>query len=356
MSLARMRRAIRLARRGLGRTRPNPVVGCVIERNGIVVGEGWHRLAGGPHAEVEALRRAGGRARGATVYVTLEPCNHRGKTPPCSEALVAAGVAKVVYAVSDPIHGGGDERLRAAGVEVSHGLGTDEASEANEAWLVAAPRARSFVTLKVAVSLDGRMATRSGHSQWVTGPAARSAVARMRDRHDAVMVGAGTLRADDPRLTARARGARDPVRVVVDARLGCPADARVLGPGGETWLLAAAGATGTGPDGARVLRVPAAAAGRLMLEPALAMLWAEGLTSVLVEGGATLAGALLEAGLVDRVAAFVAPVLIGDDGVPLARFSSPDTMAGALRLSGVRTRRYGDDVLVTGRLGCSRDS
>ena len=353
--VAFMRRAVRLARRGLGRTRPNPVVGCVVVRNGSVVAEGWHRRAGGPHAEAEALGRLGGRAEGATLYATLEPCGHFGRTPPCTEAILAAGIRRVVYGNPDPLTGGA-ARLREADVEVVAGVGAAAAARANEAWLVAAPRRRPFVALKLAVSLDGRLATRTGHSRWVTGEPARRAVARLRDRHDAVLVGTGTLRADDPRLTARVRGARDPVRVVLDARLGCPPDARVLGPGGETWLVAAADTASAAPPGARVLRVPGDAAGRLELTATLEALWRAEIVSVLVEGGAALAGALLAAGLVDRVYAFVAPVLIGADGLPAARLAGAETMADAWRLTDVTSRRYGEDVLITGRLPCSPDS
>jgi len=347
-----MRRAVALARRGLGRTRPNPVVGCVIERDCVVVGEGWHRLAGGPHAEADALTRLAGKARGvrgATAHVTLEPCDHTGKTTACTDALIAAGIARVVYACADPVHGGGAAKLRAAGMQVDH-QPHPAAAEVNEAWLVAAPRGRPFLALKTASSLDGRIATASGSSQWITGPAARRAVHGLRSRYDAVLVGSGTLRADDPQLTARFRGARQPVRVALDARMECPADARILSDEAPTWLVAGPGAPDP-PGGAEALVVPVTEdGGRLDLKAMLEALWARDIVSVLCEGGGILAGALLAAGLVDRLYAFVAPVFLGADGAPMVAMNGPDQPGDGLRLHGVRRQFYGDDVLITGRL------
>lgn len=344
-----MRRAVTLARQGLGRTRPNPVVGCVIEAGGRTVGEGWHARAGQVHAEVMALRAAGGAAKGATLHVTLEPCDHVGRTGACTDAILASGVAKVIFGAADPVHGGGGERLRASGIEVEH---TEDpgAAEVNEAWLTAAPRRRPFVALKTASSLDGRIATASGLSQWITGEASRRAVHRLRDQYDAVLVGAGTLRADDPRLTCRARGGRNPLRVVLDPRLRCPKSARVLSDEAPTLLVASERCDSDGPAGAQVMRVRADKAGRLDLRAVLDDLWQRGIISVLCEGGPSLGGALIEARLVDRMYAFVAPILLGDDGAPLARLSGPDAPDAAPRLRAVRHRRYGQDVLVTGRL------
>ncbi len=344
-----MRRAVALARRGLGRTRPNPVVGCVVERDGQVVGEGWHARAGGPHAEVEALAAAGDKARGATLHVTLEPCAHAGRTGACSDAVLRAGVSRVVYGAADPVHGGGGEVLRTAGLEVVH-VEHPGAAEVNEAWLTAVGRRRPFVSLKTASSLDGRIATASGVSQWITGPAARRAVHRLRDQHDAVLVGAGTLRADDPQLTCRVKGGRHPVRIALDPRLQCPPGARILSDAGPTWLVAGRDAPGAGPVGAEVIRVGVDGQGRLDLTELLDTLWQREIVSVLCEGGATVGGALLSAGLVDRLYAFIAPMLLGDDGAPLARLAGPQSPDRAIRLDGIRRRTYGQDVLVTGRL------
>ncbi len=346
--MAPMRRAVGLAGRGLGRTRPNPVVGCVVERDGLVIGEGWHRRAGGPHAEIEALSAAGELARGATLHVTLEPCAHVGRTGACVDAIVAAGVGRVVYAVADPVHGGGADRLGAAGVVVDHAP-CAEAAEINEAWLCAAPRRRPFLAVKTAASLDGRIATASGVSRWITGPEARQAVHRLRDRYDAVLVGAGTLRADDPRLTARIEGARNPLRVVLDPRLECRADAQVLSDEAPTLLVAGADAPGE-VSGAEVLRVPSDGDGGLCLRTLLEALWARDIVSVLCEGGGRLSGALLTRGLVDRLYAFVAPILLGDEGLPMMALAGAASPADAPRLADVRRRDYGDDVLIMGRL------
>jgi diaminohydroxyphosphoribosylaminopyrimidine deaminase/5-amino-6-(5-phosphoribosylamino)uracil reductase len=357
-----MRRALRLAERAHGRTAPNPMVGCVLVRDGRRVGEGFHRRAGEPHAEVEALRAAGEGARGATAYVTLEPCNHHGRTPPCTDALLAAGVVRVVAAMHDPNPQarGGAERLRAAGVAVEVGLCEEEARAQNAGFLKSLATALPLVTLKAAVTLDGRIATASGEARWVTGEAARREAHRMRDRADAIVVGAGTVRADDPALTTRLPGGRDALRVVLDTMLTTAPTARVVGPGTMIFAsmhasreraeaLAARGAevvhveTAPGPDGRARVQLGAVLR-RIALAPAL---------EVLVEGGAAVHGAFLAEGLVDRVAVFIAPKLVGDAGVPLLRLpagAQPAAMAEAWRLEGVRTRRLGDDVLVTGRL------
>ncbi|WBV44658.1 bifunctional diaminohydroxyphosphoribosylaminopyrimidine deaminase/5-amino-6-(5-phosphoribosylamino)uracil reductase RibD [Pseudoroseomonas cervicalis] len=328
-----MRAALALAARGLGNVWPNPSVGCVlVSPQGQVVGRGWTAPGGRPHAETEALKRAGAAARGATAYVTLEPCCHWGRTPPCTDALIAAGVARVVVAMRDPdprVDGGGIEQLRAAGIDVSTGLLEDEARAINAGFTKRLTRNLPLLTLKLASTLDGRIATRSGESQWITGAPARRLAHALRGTHDAVLVGSGTALADDPELSCRIPGfAPVPtVRVVADARLRLSPGARMLREGGgPVWI-----ATRTGhPDallaplraaGAEIVEVPEAEgpAGQPMgLDPAalLRALAARGLTRVLAEGGAALAAGLLRAGLVDRLAWFHAPAIIGGDGRP----------------------------------------
>lgn len=322
-----MQRALALAERGWGRVAPNPMVGAVVVREGEVVGEGYHGSFGGPHAEVEALRQAGERARGATLYVTLEPCNHHGKTPPCTEAILRAGVRRVVYAVGDPTEGaaGGADRLRAAGVEVELGLCEGEARELNLAFFTAAVEERTFVALKLALSLDGRIAEAPGRRTAITGPRALRETHRLRAGHDAVAVGVGTVLADDPLLTVRewAAPARPPIRVVLDARLRTPAKSRAVATTDQAplWVLTAASAD---PDrvrelearGARVVVVEEVAPGRLDLAVALRTLWREGVTSLLCEGGAQVASSLIEGGFVDRLYLIYAPVLVGARGLP----------------------------------------
>lgn len=327
---AHLRAALALAARGLGNTWPNPAVGCVIVRDGAVVGRGWTAPGGRPHAETEALKRAGAAARGATAYVTLEPCCHWGRTPPCADALVAAGVARVVVAMRDPdprVDGAGLARLRAAGIAVSVGLLEAEARALNAGFLKRLTRNLPLVTLKLATTLDGRIATRTGESQWITGAEARRMAHALRGRHDAVLVGSGTALADDPDLSCRIPGyaAVPTVRVVADARLRLPPTARMLREGqGPVWVATRPGH----PDavleplraaGAEIVEVPEAEGAHgvpLGLDPAalLRALAARGLTRVLAEGGAALGAGLLRAGLVDRLAWFHAPGIIGADG------------------------------------------
>lgn len=348
---AAMARAVELAARGLGRTSPNPVVGCVVlDAAGDVVGEGFHERAGGPHAEVNALTDAGDRARGGTAVVTLEPCRHTGRTGPCTRALVDAGVARVVIAVPDPTAaaGGGAEELRAAGIEVVEGVGREAAAHGNRAWLHAATTDRPFVTWKLAATLDGRTAAADGSSRWITGPEARRAVHHLRAERDAVVVGTGTLRADDPHLAARdVDGAAQPLRVPLDARAELPLTARVLDEAAPTLVVVAEAtdATRLTSAGVDVLPVPRAATG-LDLHALLAGLHARGVRSVLLEGGAHLAGAFVAAGLVDEVVAHVAPALLGA-GRPVLEDAGITTITEALRLTTTDVRRLGDDVTIT---------
>jgi len=356
-----MRRALTLARRGARTTRPNPMVGAVVVRGGRVLAEGYHRRPGTAHAEVDALAKLGGRAPGATVYVSLEPCDHLGRTPPCTRALLAAGVARVVVGVRDPnplVDGRGIARLRRAGVRVDVGCLEAECRELNRAFFTWVTLKRPLVTLKVAASWDGfiadGLARAAAAPAWLTGPAARQAAHVLRAAHDAVLVGAGTVRADDPLLTDRrpGRGKRgQPLRVIMDGRLSVRPSARVIATTAEAPTLVMAG-HGAPPGrtralvaaGAQVALLPSSHQGRFSVETMLAELGSREIQSVLVEGGAAVHGAFLASGLVDRVALFFAPRLLGG-GLGIA--SGPGRpLAEALRLGPARLRRIGDDVLM----------
>lgn len=371
-----MNEALTLARSALGRTAPNPAVGAVVVRAGRVVGRGWTRPPGGPHAEVVALAEAGATASGATLYVTLEPCAHHGRTPPCADAVAAAGIARCVVAVRDPfpaVAGAGLARLRAAGVEVevAEGAVAAAATALNAGFFTRVRTGRPLVVAKYAMTLDGRIATRTGHSRWISGEASREAAHLLRDRSDAIAVGAGTVRADDPSLTTRLSpalagdgGPRHPLRVVVAGRGPLPIAARVFSPTlpGRTLVatttsvppawLAALAAQG-------VERVVVGDGPSVDLPALLDQLGARGITTLLVEGGARLHGALFDAGLVDRVAAFVAPVLIGGKGAPgPVGGRGMASMAEAWRLTEVAVHWLGVDLLVEGevvRSGAARE-
>ena len=317
--------AIALGARGLGQVWPNPAVGCVLVRDGVIVGRGWTQPGGRPHAETVALARAGAAARGAVAYVSLEPCAHHGKTGPCCDALHAAGVARVVTALTDPdarVAGRGHARLRAAGIAVDEGVLADEARAVQAGFLMRVTQGRPLVTLKLAMTLDGRIATAAGESRWITGPEARRKVHALRASHDAVLVGAGTARADDPDLSVRDLGvARQPVRIVADARLSLPVDSR-LGRSVEqapVWLVHGPGAPADArvawaARGAQLIEVAVDHNGCLNPAQALAALGAAGLTRVLCEGGGQWAAALLGAGLVDRLVVFSAGHVFGAEG------------------------------------------
>ncbi|MDJ0942860.1 MAG: bifunctional diaminohydroxyphosphoribosylaminopyrimidine deaminase/5-amino-6-(5-phosphoribosylamino)uracil reductase RibD [Kiloniellales bacterium] len=323
-----MRGALALARRGLGRVAPNPAVGCVIARNGRVLARGWTQPGGRPHAEAEALWRAGDAAKGATAYVTLEPCAHHGKTPPCDQALIAAGVARCVVALEDPdprVAGRGIAHLKAAGIAVELGLCREEAETVNAGYLRLRAEGRPLVALKLASTLDGRIATATGESRWITGEAARARAHLLRARHDAVLVGAGTALADDPRLDVRLPGLEvvRPLRVVLDGGLGLPLSHDLVAQ-----AAARPSCLVTGTDvaqerltpyrdaGLQILRVGRGPEGHLDLKEALKALGGLGLTRVLVEGGGRLAAGLLKAGLVDELHWFRAAKIIGGDGRP----------------------------------------
>lgn len=348
-----MRRAVALSARALGATAPNPVVGCVIlDAAGRVAGEGWHQRAGGPHAEVHALLAAGERARGGTALVTLEPCNHTGRTGPCAKALIEAGVARVVYAVADPnrVASGGAYTLRAAGVDVAGGLLGEEAAAVNAAWLTSVRKGRPYVRWKYAATLDGRIAAADGTSRWITSAEARADVHRLRAEADAVVVGSGTLTADDPHLAVRGiDGATQPLRVVVDTRARTTAGVRVLDDAAPTLIAVGKDAdtshlTATGVD---VVRLPYAPQGRgVDVAALLAELLARGVRSVLLEGGPTLAGAFVAAGYIDTVTAYLAPALLGA-GPAVLTGGGISTIAQALRLDVTGVDRLGPDLRVT---------
>lgn len=363
-----MRRALDMAERGRGTVSPNPLVGCVLVVDDEVVGEGWHAVPGGPHAEIVALQAAGARAAGAVAYVTLEPCAHTGRTGPCAEALLTAGVSGVVAALQDPnpVAAGGADRLRAAGVPVRLGVLAAEAARQNRVFLHTLATGRPFTVLKSAVSLDGRIAAADGTSQWLTGPAARERAHLLRAEADAVLVGSGTVLADNPRLTVRLPGYRghQPLRAVLDGRGRVPPNARVFGAEAPTLLLTSLGAASAARRrlseamGEReaangqvhdinVVAVPAGPDGALDLHAVLAELYRRDVRSVLVEGGAAVAGALLKAGLIDELVCHLAPLLLGERGRPLLAGDLVGTLADAQRFQPVDVEVVGPDVLLT---------
>jgi diaminohydroxyphosphoribosylaminopyrimidine deaminase/5-amino-6-(5-phosphoribosylamino)uracil reductase len=353
---AMMARALRLAERGAYTTKPNPMVGCVIARDGEIVGEGFHERAGGPHAEVFALEGARERAKGATAYVTLEPCSHTGQTGPCADALIAAGVARVVGAMRDPnpqVDGSGFERLVAAGIAVESGLLEPQARHLNRGFLSRIERGRPWLRVKLATSLDGRSALASGDSKWISGEPARMDVQRWRARSGALLTGAGTVLVDDPHLTVRL-GKDDagndipfvaPLRVVLDPGLATVARGHIREGGAPTLYLHAADARMPRGIDAPHTHVPVRA-GLFDLVAVLELLAQRGINEVQVEAGATLAGAFLAAGLVDELLLYVAPVMLGERARPLFEGLHIDAMTERLDMRIVETRRIGADVRV----------
>ncbi|MDQ1285584.1 MAG: diaminohydroxyphosphoribosylaminopyrimidine deaminase [Thermodesulfobacteriota bacterium] len=356
-----MSRAIRMAQKGLGRTSPNPMVGAVVVKNGKIVGEGFHRALGEPHAEVDAIRAAGAQTEGAELFVTLEPCNHYGRTPPCTQAIMAAGIKKVYYGIDDPnpsVIGGGAEFLRKAGVEVVGQVLENRCRALNDMYLTNVTFKRPFVYLKLAMSLDGRVATRTGHSQWITSEQSRMRVHRLRDRVTAVMVGIKTVLADNPFLTTRLNGreGRDPVRIVADSNLRTPLEANIFNQMSPAGVIIA---TRRNPPsrlrarlekkGCRVIETTSL--DKVDLKDLLTNLYQIGITSLLIEGGAGLAWGALEARIVDRCMFFYAPIIIGGKSAPSGVSGAGiDRLEQAPRLVDMRSSRIGPDILVEGKV------
>ncbi|WP_155317195.1 bifunctional diaminohydroxyphosphoribosylaminopyrimidine deaminase/5-amino-6-(5-phosphoribosylamino)uracil reductase RibD [Desulfosarcina alkanivorans] len=357
-----MKQALALAEKGVGRTSPNPMVGAVVVRHGQVVGRGYHQRAGGPHAEVHAIDDAGSQARGATLYVTLEPCNHFGRTPPCTRKIIDAGIRRVVVAMTDPnpgVAGGGNAALQAQGIAVTTGVCEKEARTLNEGFITWATTGKPFVIAKCAATLDGRIATRTGDSRWVTGPASRQFVHRIRHAVDGIMVGVETVKKDDPSLTTRLDGqaGSDPTRIILDTHLSMPATAKMIAQASDapTWVIC-------GPDapadrrhalevsGSRVIEVPLEG-GLIDLPALMERLGAMDITSLLIEGGASVLGSAFAAGIVDKVCFFYAPkILGGDDGVPICRGAGPERMQESLPIHDLDVFRFDADVMLQGYL------
>lgn len=357
-----MARALELARRGRFTTMPNPNVGCVIVRDGDVVGEGWHQRAGEPHAEVHALRMAGEKARGATAYVTLEPCSHHGRTPPCCEALIAAGVQRVVAAMQDPnpqVAGRGLHRLHQAGIDVSHGLMMAEAEALNRGFLKRMRTGFPWVQLKLGASLDGRTAMASGESQWITSAAARRDVQKLRAQSAAILSSSATVLADDPALTVRwselneesqalldEQALRQPVRVIIDSQNRVTPQHRIISQPGETWLMRHQPDEQHWPDAVTQIAVPLREQ-QLDLVATMMLLGQRQINSVWVEAGAALAGALLQAGVVDELILYVAPKLLGHEGRGLCQLPGLSQLADAPAFRFSDVRQVGDDLRLT---------
>jgi diaminohydroxyphosphoribosylaminopyrimidine deaminase/5-amino-6-(5-phosphoribosylamino)uracil reductase len=357
-----MRLALREAKKGIGRTSPNPCVGAVVVKNGKVVGRGYHKKAGEPHAEIHALEAAGRKAKDATLYVTLEPCNHTGRTPPCTEAVLRAGISRVVIGMLDPnpgVAGGGARYLAAQGLTVSSGVLAQECSEINLPFIKHSATGRPWVIMKAGMSIDGRIAALPGQATRITGKLSLRRVHALRNEVDAILVGIGTALTDDPSLTTRLHGSasgQDALRVVLDAALRLPVSAAMLqqNSSARTWIFCARGADKKRRGrleaaGAVIKTVPVASRGMLDLNQVLTALGQAGVTSLLVEGGSRVHGSFLESGLVDQLVLFVAPTFIGEQGVPLATFPGRKKMKRLPRFKISKTRRYGEDVLLEGR-------
>ncbi len=354
-----MHAALALAARGLGRVAPNPAVGCVVVKDGRVVGRGWTQQGGRPHAETEALGRAGEAARGACAYVTLEPCTHHGRTPPCADALIGAGIVRCVVALEDTdprVAGKGLAKLRAAGIEVVLGPGAEAAAELNAGYLTRQREDRPLVTLKLATTLDGQIGTKRGESRWITGPAARARGHLLRAQHDAILVGSGTAVADNPRLDARLSGLEEasPIRVVLDGRLRLPLTHDLVARAARqpTWLITRAGSEGVRLQayrdaGVEIIQVELDEDGNLSLRAALRALGERGTTRLLVEGGGRVAAGLLRLDLVDRLVWFHGPKIIGGDGIPAITGFGLEVLAKAPAFELHGARRLGDDLVAT---------
>jgi diaminohydroxyphosphoribosylaminopyrimidine deaminase / 5-amino-6-(5-phosphoribosylamino)uracil reductase len=356
--------ALDLARQGEGHTSPNPMVGAVVVKEDTIVGRGYHKALGGAHAEVNALEDAGDRAAGGTLYVTLEPCNHHGRTPPCTERIISAGLQRVVVAMADPnpdVTGGGIAYLTRHGVAVTRGVCEQEAKQLNETFVKFVATKRPFVLVKCAATLDGRIATRTGDARWVSGEASRAYVHRLRHAYDAILVGINTVSADDPSLTTRLEGmdGKDPVRIVLDSALRISENAKVLQPGSDSDTLIVTGDRSDEPNfrkkkdaleinGAKVLVAPLKD-DRIDLDRLMDRLGAMEITSLLIEGGGGVIASAFAAGVVDKINFFYAPkILGGDDGVPICRGAGPESMRQCLNVKKMTVRRFGEDVMIEG--------
>jgi len=357
-----MKLALELAARGQGTTSPNPMVGAVIVKDGKIIGRGYHRAAGSAHAEVNAIDDAGDTARGATLYVTLEPCNHTGRTPPCTEKILSAGISRVVVAMEDPnpdVRGGGSRYLSKKGIDVTTGVCESNARLLNENFIKYITTGRPFVTLKWAATLDGRIATRTGDSRWVTGAESRAFVHRLRHASDAILVGINTVRQDDPSLTARLEtiDGKDPTRIILDTKLSIAANAKMLtqDSDADTLIITGNNISETKKKtieslGARIIRTQLKK-GQIDIEALIDCLGKMNITSLLIEGGGKIIASALAAGIVDKVNLFYAPkILGGDDGVPVCRGKGPDKMNSSIRVKDVRLHRFGEDIMLEGYL------
>jgi diaminohydroxyphosphoribosylaminopyrimidine deaminase/5-amino-6-(5-phosphoribosylamino)uracil reductase len=359
-----MNMAIDLAKRGAGFTSPNPMVGAVIVKDGQIVGRGYHENLGGAHAEINAINDAGESARGATLYVNLEPCNHTGRTPPCTEKILEAGIKRVVVAMKDPnpdVKGGGAEYLKDTGIDVQMGICEDEARKLNEAFIKFASTKQPFVTIKCAATLDGRIATKTGDSRWVSNDASRRFVHRLRHASDAIMVGVNTVKKDDPALTSRLDDikGKDPVRFILDTRFSIPEKSKVLRPESESDTIVIIGDSATGPDisnkririeknNVKVISSPERN-DLIDLKALMALLGTMGMTSLLIEGGSRVIASSLSTGIVDKAIFFYAPkILGGDDGVPMCKGPGPTSMAQCIQVEDIRVRQFDSDVMIEG--------
>ncbi len=357
-----MQKALKLAHKAAGLTSPNPLVGCVIVSEGKIVGSGFHPRAGEPHAEIFALREAGDRARGADLYVTLEPCNHQGRTPPCTAAIIEAGIRRVVIGTKDPnpeVAGSGAAFLQASGIKVEIGLLEEKCRKMNEFWNKFITTKRPFVTLKAAASLDGRIATYSGHSQWITNEKSRHYVHQLRASHDAILIGIGTLLKDNPRLTARLPGEtpRNPYRIIVDSMLRTPLDFKIFGPDGNAKVLLAT--KQHEPEKLApyrelvrdILILPSNNLGQLDLKELMRVLAQRGIVSVLIEGGSEINGSALDNRIIDKVCFFYAPILVGGRGsLGMISGKGANTIDMAAKITDVTIRRFDNDICVEGYL------
>ncbi|MBT3310744.1 MAG: bifunctional diaminohydroxyphosphoribosylaminopyrimidine deaminase/5-amino-6-(5-phosphoribosylamino)uracil reductase RibD [Desulfobacterales bacterium] len=357
-----MKTALAYAERGRGYTSPNPMVGAVVVKNHKIVGTGWHRNAGGPHAEVNAINDAGDQVKGSTIYVTLEPCNHTGRTPPCTEKIIDSGIRHVVVAMEDPnpdVKGGGIKRLKEHGITVTSGICEDEAKKLNEIFVKYIRTKKPFVVLKCASTLDGRIATRTGDSKWITGVESRRYAHEIRHLVDGIMVGIDTVKQDNPSLTTRLDGKEglDPARIILDTRLSIHEDAGILHLDSKSETLIITGLNISNDkkalierNGIKVIKVPEKE-GRIDLKALMDILGDMGITSLLIEGGSRVINSALSAGIVDKIFFFYAPkILGGDNGVPVCRGEGPDLMSESIQVKDIEVKRFGEDVLIEGYL------